>query len=254
MTFVNKRMHTSRQKRYFDQDIASFDKYEDSLNAWRWPYVNRIKNDLLDANYKNKTLVDIGTGSGYIAIEIAKLGLKVIAADIVLLSLKKIEDYRKKKKLKTLSTLLCSAEKIPLKSGSVDYLVSNSVLEHLWNEKKAIEEYKRILSPSGKIFITVPLRFDSMLPFFWPINFFYDKKLGHLRRYNLKVLKRKFGMEIVKVYYTGHLIKFVWLLLSRLFMGGLRKFSKFDYFFEKVDKKFEKFTYGGSNISVIFKR
>lgn len=246
--------HFTKQKKYFKDDFDSYDEYEESLNAWRWTFINRIKKSLLHKNYKNKTLLDIGCGSGYISIEISKLGLKVIASDIVPLALKKIEKYCKKSKLKSIKTLECSAEKIPLKSNSIDYIVATSVLEHVWEQEKAIKEWKRVLKPKGRIFITVPLKLKYILPVFWPIMYVYDRMLGHLRRYDLPYVKEIFKMKVIKVYYSGHLIKFLWFLISRPFIGGLKKSSDIDYLIEDIDQKFEKFSYGGMNLSVVLEK
>jgi ubiquinone/menaquinone biosynthesis C-methylase UbiE len=250
---MTKTPHRRHQEKYFRNELSAFADYEKSLNAWRYSYLNRIKNDLIGKSYKGKTLLDVGTGSGYIAIEMARLGVKVVASDIVKLPLRSIEKYKKAKKLKNLRTLMCSAEKIPLKAKSMDYIVINSVLEHVEDETAAINEWKRILKPNGKIFITVPLRMRYIWPFFWPINLMHDRRLGHLRRYDLNTLKNKFKMKISRVYYTGHLIKVLWFLFSRPLLGGLKKSSPLDYLFEKIDQKFEKLPYGGSNLIVIFK-
>ncbi len=43
-----------------------------------------------------------------------------------------------------------------LESESVDLLVCNSVLEHLWEPLRSLQEFWRILSPGGACFINVP--------------------------------------------------------------------------------------------------
>ncbi len=251
---VMKTSHLKHQEKYFKKDLSYYKEYEKSLNAWRYSYLARIKNDLLDKKYRTKVLLDVGTGSGYVAIELAKGGMKVIASDIVPSTLKNIDNYRKGHKLTALKTLLCPAEKFPLKSGSVDYIIANSVLEHVEDEEGAIKEWKRILRPKGRVFITVPLKFRYIWPFFWPINFIHDRNLGHLHRYSVKDLQQKFQLKVRRIYYTGHLLKVLWVIISRLSMGGLRKSSDLDYLFEDIDKKFENIPYGASNLIVIFEK
>ncbi|QQG47070.1 MAG: class I SAM-dependent methyltransferase [Candidatus Woesebacteria bacterium] len=249
---MSKKTHFKKQKEYFEKDLSFYENYDKSLNAWRLSYIKRIKK-ALHYKYKKKTIVDVGTGSGYVAIEMAKLDSSVLATDIVESTLKNIIFYAKKKKLKV-KTLICPAEKIPIKAKTADLVVANSVLEHIPNESAAIIEWKRITKNNGKIFVTIPLSFKYIWPFFWLVNYLYDRMLGHLRRYDLNSLQKKFGLEIEQVYYTGHLIKFLWFLISRPFLGGIRSSSKIDYFFEDLDQKFENIPFGASNLVVIFKK
>lgn len=43
-----------------------------------------------------------------------------------------------------------------LESDSIDLLVCNSVLEHLWEPVRALEEFWRALAPGGTCFVNVP--------------------------------------------------------------------------------------------------
>jgi SAM-dependent methyltransferase len=52
--------------------------------------------------------------------------------------------------------VVCSLEKIPFKSSSVDLVVSNSVLEHIKDYKAVINEIYRILKPGGYLYLSVP--------------------------------------------------------------------------------------------------
>lgn len=158
--------HLREQQIYFNHDIAYSKNYESSLNAWKRSYLERIDQDLLRGKYVGKVLVDVGTGSGYVAIENAKKGVKVYASDISSSALKLITEYSIKYGLNNLSAIRATAEKLPIKSRSVDYLVSNSVLEHLPNEMSAILEWKRVVKRGGKIFVTVPIKYKYIWPFF----------------------------------------------------------------------------------------
>lgn len=234
------------QKKYFSKEFGAIRKY--NLFPWQKAYIKKITNNLLDDNFKGKKLIDIGSGSGYVAIEMAKMGVEVIACDITEESLKLIEKRKKGFSLTNLKLVKCSADKIPVKNNFIDYIVANAILEHLVHEKKAIKEWKRILKPKGKIFLTVPIKYRYIWPFFWPLNMIYDKRIGHLRRYDLKTIKDKFQMKVEKVYYSGHLIKMISLLISLFY-----KNRKLDTFIERVDSKFSNIPWGASNIIVILR-
>lgn len=253
MTEEEYRKHYKKQKKYFDKDLSLYQDYEENLNSWRLAYIGRIKRDLLGKSHKGKTLIDIGAGSGYVAVEMAKLGLKVYACDISSTAIKNLKSFKKLFSLKSFNILHCSAEKITLPNNSVDYIVANAILEHIYEEEEAIQEWKRILKPGGRIFIVAPLKYRYVWPFLWPLNYINDKMVGHLRRYDKADLQKKFKMKVQRVFYTGHLIKVLWLIISRLLAGNIRKNFKLDDLVEQIDLKSNSKKYGANNIIAILK-
>jgi len=245
MTIDQKKQY-KKQRDYFDREFSSVKKYE--LEIWQKSYIERIKKYLLQNNYENKTFLDIATGRGYVAIEMARLGLHVIACDMSPEAIKNLEKYKKQFGLKNLKLLICRAEELPLKTESIDFIAANAILEHIPNEKEAIKEWKRVLKKKGRIFITVPLKFRYVWPFLWIPNMLHDKRIGHLRRYDLGMLHKRFKLTIVKYLYTGHLIKVVPILFS-VFRLRLN-----DSYYEKKDNEQEKTLYGANNITVIFQK
>lgn len=236
--------HHTKQLSYFGREFGHVDKYE--LESWQKSYIEKIKKYMLGKNRK-KVLIDIASGSGYVAIEMAKLGLNVIATDLTPEAINNLNKYKKQFSLHSLTIKKCFAEKIPLPDKSVDYIVANAILEHIPNERETINEWKRILKPHGKMFITVPLRLRYVWPFLWPVNYIYDKHIGHLRRYDLQSLRRKLKLKVLKVFYTGHLLKVVNAIMA-IFIRS----KKFNDFFEKIDAEQEDRRYGASNIIVLF--
>lgn len=243
---MKKKEHYQKQLKYFGDEFGQVKEYH--LASWQESYIKRIKKDLLGKNYKSKTLIDVATGTGYVAIEMAKLGMKVIATDLTPEAIENLKKYKKKFKLSNLTLKKSLAEKIDLPDNSVDYLVANAILEHIPEEQKAIEEWKRIVKPGGKLFITVPLKFRYIWPFLWLPNHFHDKRIGHLRRYDYKDLQKKFNLPVENHYYSGHIIKILGIIV-----GILTKSSRFDGKFEELDRKGEKIFYGGNNISIVLK-
>lgn len=236
-----------KQLDYFSNEFEKSNQYK--LSSWQKTYIDRIKKELLGKNYKGKTLIDIASGSGYVAIEMARLGLDVVATDLTPEVIRNLNKYKKQFSLSNLRAVRCFAEKIPLPDKSVDYIIANAILEHIPDEKQAIDEWKRILRPHGKMFIAVPLNLRYIWPFLWLFNYMNDKRIGHLRRYDLKNLQEKFNLRVLKVFYTGHLLKVVSVIAS-LYIWGER-FSKF---FEKIDSRQEHKRYGASNIIVLFEK
>lgn len=241
----NKSDHYKKQLDYFSNEFGKSNQYK--LSSWQKTYIDRIKKELLGNSYKGKTLIDIASGSGYVAVEMARLGLDVVATDLTSEVIRNLNKYKKQFSLSNLRAVKCFAEKIPLPDKSVDFIVANAILEHIPDEQRAIDEWKRILRPHGKIFITVPLSLRYIWPFLWPVNYAHDKRMGHLRRYNLQNLQEKFKLRVLRVFYTGHLLKVISAIAS-LYIGD----ERFSEFFEKIDSKQESKRYGASNIIVLF--
>lgn len=237
--------HYEHQRKFFDKEFSLQTIY--MLALWQESYILKIKKYLLNKDYKNSALLDIASGTGYVAVEMARLGMKVIACDLSHRAIENLKGYKNKFSLKNLKLMECKAEEIDLPDQSVDYIVANAILEHIPNEQKAINEWKRLLKPGGKIFITVPLKYRYIWPFLWLPNYIHDKRIGHLRRYDLKTLKYKFKLSVVKVFYSGHLIKIVGIIIAIVL-----KTSRFDYCFEAQDQRMQSKVYGANNISVIF--
>lgn len=243
---MDKAAHYKKQRQYFDTEFSHVQEY--TLAAWQKSYIEKIKEYMLDEDFKDKTFLDIATGRGYVAIEMAKLGLKkVIACDLSPEAIKNLEAYKKQFKLSNLELIECKAEEIPLKDASVDYIVANAILEHIPDEAQTISEWKRVLKKKGKMLITVPLKFEYIWPFLWTVNKWHDKRIGHLRRYDAYDLQHKFRLPVLHYFYTGHLVKVFGIVVSIL-----TKSSKYDDIFELLDKKKEHVRYGANNISVIF--
>ena len=243
--------HLKGQIKYFEREDRSRSKF--NLEAWQKSYVKRFEKNF--SPKEGEILIDIGTGSGYMAIEVAKRGLKVIACDLTLKELIKLKNVVQREHLENnLFLTCCSAEYLPFKSGIANYLVSNAVLEHLPKEKKAISEISRVCKEKSGLMIAVPLKLRCVWPFFWPVNIIHDKRIGHLRRYDYKDLKNKFekyGFKIKRAFYTGHLIKVLGVLATTIFKI---RASGFDRLLENIDQKRENKKYGASNICAIYFR
>lgn len=218
------------------------------LQPWQKAYINRIE-ESFDLKKSGKHFLDIASGSGYVAVEVASRYKKntVLAIDISPESLKIINKYKKDLCLSNLKVVSALAEDTGIKSDSFDYIVCNAILEHIENENIAVAEWKRVLKHKGKIMITVPMKYRYIWPFLWPINYFHDKTIGHLRRYDLDALKKKINLKVIKIYYTGHIIKVIGAILNIVLRS-----KKLAEFIEITDAKQYHIKYGSSNIVVVF--
>lgn len=240
-----------KQKKYFS-DCRDMAETRYKLEEWHKSFLEKFKENF--QNIKDKIVLDCGTGQGYMAIELAKEGAMVIACDLTIQWLIRLKKIAKQKKLeKKIFFICCSAESLPIKRKIVDYFISNAVLEHLEKEEKAIGEINRVCKNKSGLMITVPLLYRYLNPILIPFSIVQDKIIGHLRRYDEKILLEKFcgfKWKLERVYYTGHFLK---VLITKIFTEpfGFTRLAKKG---EIWDRKKENKKYGSSNVCVFFKR
>ena len=87
---------------------------------------------------------------------------------------------------------------LPLEDDSLDAVVSANLLEHVPDDGRALAEILRILRPGARAVIVVPVG---------PRNYdYYDRFLGHERRYARGELARKgqaVGLEVLEDIHLG---------------------------------------------------
>jgi SAM-dependent methyltransferase len=116
-----------------------------------------------------------------------------------------------------------------------DYIYSLNVLEHIENDREALEKLVQGLKPNGKILIFVPafnLLFSAL-----------DEEVGHFRRYNKKMVKRLVSHPNVRVksikYFdsTGFFFTLVFKCLNfKMNKVNQRNIKIFDRFFFPINK------------------
>lgn len=123
-------------------------------------------------------------------------------------------------------------DKIPEADGTFDYVISNSVLEHIPDLEPVIEEVGRVLKPGGQFFFTVPCPgfhenlAGSLLPGASRPHYLeqLDKRLAHfnyLTAADWDGMTARHGMSVDHVVgYLGQKATRRWETLSRM-TGGL---------------------------------
>lgn len=84
-----------------------------------------------------------------------------------------------------------SALQLPLRTDSVDIVTCLDVIEHIKDDKLALQELIRVTKRNGIIVITVPA--------FMILMGDWDKSLGHFRRYHLKDFRDLYAGQPVSV-------------------------------------------------------
>lgn len=206
------------QLNYFNKEFSQYEDYNPA--NWQQSYFKRISKHLRFK--KGQKYLDIGCGGmAYLPIEAAKMGVRAFGVDLSPQAVSNANEFAEKQGVEKLTQFKTgNAEKLPFQNNSFDTVSSIAVLEHLVNHEKAIKEIYRILKKGGRAYITVPNAYLFMPLYTWLPYLIHDKRIGHLRHYSAKSLRKLFeanGFTTKIVLYSGHNIKFLQLILCRIF-------------------------------------
>jgi len=144
---------------------------------------------------EHPTVVDIGCSTGYLLedLQSATPGVRLIGVDLVAGGLRKAHQN-----VPQATLMQADACALPIEDASVDAAVSANLLEHVPDDRRALAEIFRILRPGARAVIVVPVG---------PGNYdYYDRFLGHVRRYASGEMARKAtvaGFEVLEDIHLG---------------------------------------------------
>lgn len=144
-------------------------------------------------------LLDIGCGAGRHAAEGARRGAQVFAVDLdgsevkatagLLVAMAERGEVGKQ----TLGgALVGDVTRLPFEDGAFDRIIASEVLEHVPDDRAALDELRRILAPGGRLAVTVPTWLPEQVC--WAINADYHAptvKGGHVRIYSKAELTKR---------------------------------------------------------------
>ena len=102
---------------------------------------------------KNKTIIDIGAGTGYFEFKINEPSAKIIAADVDDRFIKYINDRISKEKSVNISARKAEYEKPPVLEKEADIVFMVDVYHHIENRKDYFSQVKKGLKPNGEMVI-----------------------------------------------------------------------------------------------------
>jgi Methylase involved in ubiquinone/menaquinone biosynthesis len=175
----------------FNKSVQSQLFDENSVTIW----TNLIKENAPQKETVN--VLDIGTGPGFFAIILAKIGYQVTGIDCTPEMIDSAVQNAKQQGVNPEFKVMDSHD-LDFDDNSFDLIVNRNVTWTLYNPEKAYAEWKRVLKPGGKLLI-----FDAN----WYMSHF-DEEIGAemtegMRAYREKYgeLPEKFSMNVVEDYW-----------------------------------------------------
>jgi len=165
--------------------------FEVENNHWWHNHKRKVIHQMIDKFAQRGMVLDIGAGTGKMLSELKTKGWEVMGIDREQEAVK----WSKKRGVKVKLTDI--EKKLPFKKNSFDLVLALDVLEHLNKDGKSLQEIGRVLKSEGVAIITVPA-------YQWLFNY-WDKMLGHRRRYSKSLLRKiikigKFKIEFLSYF------------------------------------------------------
>ncbi|TCS83514.1 class I SAM-dependent methyltransferase [Tepidibacillus fermentans] len=102
---------------------------------------------------KEDTVLDLGAGTGYFSIPIAKLVKKVISVDVSEEMLDHLKQELEREKIDNIETILHEIETLPFNDRIADKVILSLVLHEVKDLNQTIREIRRVLHPKGKLLV-----------------------------------------------------------------------------------------------------
>jgi len=96
---------------------------------------------------------DLGCGSGYFTVPLARKVKKVYGIDVQREMLNFLENKIRKHGIRNIDALLSNPDEIPLGDESVDLLMSVNTLHEFGDRNKMFNEMRRVLRKGGKLLV-----------------------------------------------------------------------------------------------------
>jgi RNA polymerase sigma factor (sigma-70 family) len=139
----------ARERDYFDRIAPTWDAYVAS--AYEADLQERLTKLL--PWHKDMTVLDAGTGTGYLAGMMAPLVGNVIGVDCSSAMLTRAGEKMAQAGFRHISFRKGIAEQLPLAAGSVDVAMCHMLLHHVVSPRTVLAELCRVVRPSGYILI-----------------------------------------------------------------------------------------------------
>jgi ubiquinone/menaquinone biosynthesis C-methylase UbiE len=149
------------------------------------------------------TLLEVGCGTGRILSTIHERDprLKLSGVDI-----SKTQISIARRECKGIAFLLATAERLPFRDNSFDYVIFMDVIEHVENPDTMLREIHRVLKPGGYLYGGSPAEGHGI---YWLSKkifgrHFKEEVIGHIQQYTVADLHRRVRKAGLRIQYTKY--------------------------------------------------
>jgi ubiquinone/menaquinone biosynthesis C-methylase UbiE len=139
----------AHERDYFEQIAPRWDAYVAS--AYEVELQERLTRLL--PWHQNMTILDVGTGTGYLAGMMAPLVGNVIGVDCAPSMLTRAGEKMAQEEYHHISLREGMAEHLPIATGSVDVAMCHMLLHHVVSPRTVLGELRRVVRPGGYVVI-----------------------------------------------------------------------------------------------------
>lgn len=175
-------------------------------NNFTYRLLLKTLNPLIRADQKK--ILDIGCGAGTICFYLAGKGHLITGVDISKKAVTKCLKSAKDMGLKNTEFFVMNFPEEKILNKKYDLVILTEVIEHLDNDILALKEIYKLLKPQGKLVLSTPSINAPLTRLRLTKNF--DKRVGHLRRYELEQLKKilkEQGFKVLKIRKTEGILR-----------------------------------------------
>jgi ubiquinone/menaquinone biosynthesis C-methylase UbiE len=169
-----------------EEPIAAMEavlQYDKGARLYILPEYKYFVWKILRKGIRSGRVLDIGTGSGRLAIELAKVrdtNFDIVGLDVSANMLKRAgENARKAGVENKVRFVLGNASSLPFAAGSFDLVISYASLHHWFHPIQVFNEAARVAGPGGCVIIRDNQRVNDNLfwaAFIWTLSRFMNKR------------------------------------------------------------------------------
>lgn len=141
--------------------------------------------DFLAAGFAGSDILDLGTGTAQIPVEICRLhsGCRILAADAAV-NMLEIARYNLASAgmSERIQLAQADAKQLPWRDGMFDAVVSNSIVHHIPDPVPVISEAVRVTRAGGRLFFRDLLRPDSQSELDRLVGLYAGRESAHARK------------------------------------------------------------------------
>ena len=213
---------------HYKIDAEEFDYFEKRTGATKHDE-DRVHQYILSKINKNAlSVLDVGTGSAWVAEHFQNTSVKVVSLD---LSKKNVLIANQKYPGDNHSPIVADSYTLPFTDNSFDTVIASEIIEHVISPKDFVAELCRVVKLNGKLIVTTPykeklrcylcIHCNKKTPIHAHIHSFDENKLIELSPDKFKVSWTVFGNKFLLFIRTYVLLQYfpfwLWKITDLIF-------------------------------------